>query len=185
MFVPYACGMVTPKAQAHSFAVWATAWGPMGAAAGAKGIRSIVLPHYRADELAELLAWEHGGAERDDAGSRFATLIDLSRRYFNGQSVDFTSVACELPSEKTFAGKVLRACRDIPYARTISYGELALRIGRSDAARAVAAALGKNPFPLVVPCHRVTYSDGRIGGFSAPGGTQLKQRMIAIEASLL
>ena len=161
------------------YAVWPTAWGPMGAAAGAAGVNRIVLPHYQADQIAELLVWERPGARRDE--TPFETLIELSRRYFNAEQVDFADIVCDLPAERTFSGKVLRACREIPYGRTQGYGALARRIGRADAARAVATALGKNPLPLVVPCHRVTYADGRSGGFSAPGGVELKQRMLAME----
>jgi methylated-DNA-[protein]-cysteine S-methyltransferase len=76
---------------------------------------------------------------------------------------------------------VLAACRKIPYGQTRSYGAIAKEIDAPDAARAVASALGKNPIPLVVPCHRVVYSDGRAGGFSSPGGVDLKLRMLAIE----
>jgi methylated-DNA-[protein]-cysteine S-methyltransferase len=97
--------------------------------------------------------------------------------------VDFSDVACELPGERTFGGLVLLACRRIPYDQTSSYGELARKIRRPDAARAVAGALGKNPLPLVVPCHRVTYADGSLGGFSAPGGVDVKRRMLALEAA--
>jgi methylated-DNA-[protein]-cysteine S-methyltransferase len=162
-----------------SFDVWATAWGPMGAVASPAGLRRVVLPHYAFGDLVDLLAWEHPGAARSEAP--FEALIRLSRDYFNARAVNFDEVLCDLPKESTFAGIVLRACRQIPYARTMSYSQLAMQIGREDAARAVATAMGKNPVPLVVPCHRVTYADGRAGGFSAPGGPELKQRMLDLE----
>jgi methylated-DNA-[protein]-cysteine S-methyltransferase len=162
------------------YAVWATAWGPIGGVMGAAGLRRLVLPHYGRNDLGELLAWEHPGAARDEGP--FAEIVRLSREYFDGRVVDFAQVPCELPRPGTLGGQVLRACREIPYGQTRSYGRLAESIRRPDAARAVAAALGRNPTPLVVPCHRVTYADGRPGGFSAPGGTQLKQRLLALEA---
>ena len=161
------------------YAVWPTAWGPMGAAAGEAGVARIELPHYQRDDLEQLLAWEHPNARQGDGP--FETLIELSRRYFDAERVDFDAVVCEMPPEKTFTGKVLRACRAIGYGQTRGYGELAKAIGRPDAARAVATALGSNPLPLVVPCHRVTYADGRCGGFSAAGGPALKQRMLELE----
>lgn len=169
------------RKQPGVYAVWATAWGPVGAVAAAGGLTRLILPHYQLDQLAELLAWEHPGSTRDDGP--FQQIIELSRDYFNGRCVDFADVACRLPGEGSFSGLVLRACREIPYGQTVSYGELARRIGRPDAARAVATALGKNPIPLVVPCHRVTYSDGRLGGFSAPGGVEIKRRMLTTEAA--
>lgn len=165
------------KSKDLAFAVWATAWGPMGGVIGASGIRRIVLPHYQVNDLLELLAWEHPGAARDE--KPFERLIGLSRDYFNARGADFGEIPCELPG--AFAGAVLGACRRIPYGQTRSYGSLAEQISSPDAARAVAAALGKNPIPLVVPCHRVIYADGRAGGFSAQGGVELKKRMLGLE----
>ena len=160
---------------------WATAWGPIGAAAGAQGICRLILPHYAMKDLLEVLAWEHPGAVRDP--KPFERLTLLSRDYFNGRRVSFEEVPCHLPSEGAFSGKVLRACRGLEYGQTASYSSLAGRIGREDAARAVATALSKNNIPLVVPCHRVTYADGRPGGFSAPAGVPLKQRMLTLESA--
>lgn len=165
--------------QATCYGVWTTAWGPMGAAVGPAGLVRVVLPHYSLNDLAAMLAWEHGGAARDEAP--LAPFIELSRRYFNGQGADFTHVSCRLPEERTFAGKVLRECRKIPFGQSSSYSELARRIGQEDAARAVATVLSKNALPLVIPCHRVIYADGRPGGFSAEGGPPLKQRMLELE----
>ena len=162
------------------YSVWPTAWGPMGGTAGPEGLVRVVLPHYQANDLADLLAWENPGCERNDEA--FRMVAELSRAYFNGQVVSFDEVACALPGEGTFAGLVLRACRQVPYGRTISYSELAKRIGRPEAARAVAGQMSQNPLPLIVPCHRVTYADGRLGGFSAPGGVDQKRRMLALEA---
>ncbi|MGB2822982.1 MAG: methylated-DNA--[protein]-cysteine S-methyltransferase [Phycisphaerae bacterium] len=172
--------MARRRDQPEFYAVWPTAWGPVGAVAGAAGLKRLTLPYYQADQIAELLTWEHPRAVRDEGP--FRQIIELTRAYFNGREVSFADVACDLPGEGAFRGKVLRACREVPYGRTSSYGELARRIGRPDAARAVAAALGKNPLPIIVPCHRVLYSDGTLGGFSAPGGLELKRRLLAIEA---
>lgn len=173
--------MAPKTAKARWYHAWPTAWGPVGAAMGEAGLCGLVPPHYRLDELLELLAWEHPGSVRDD--KPFLTLIELTGDYFNGRGADFSAVECEMPSQRSFAGRVLRACRQIAYGQTSTYGEIARSIDASDSARAVAAALGKNPIPLVIPCHRVTYSDGRSGGFSAPGGVDLKRRMLSLEIS--
>jgi methylated-DNA-[protein]-cysteine S-methyltransferase len=165
-----------------AYAVWPTAWGPMGAAAGARGVCRVVLPHYPADQLRDLLAWEYPQAVHEEG--LLADLIALSRDYFNAKRVDFAPIACDLPAEGSFAGKVLRACRSIPYGQTRSYHDLAEMIGCGDAARAVAAALSRNALPLVVPCHRVTYADGRCGGFSSPGGEATKKRLLELERSV-
>ncbi len=161
------------------FAVWATAWGPMGGLAGPAGIKRLVLPHYQFDELEQLLAWEHPGSVKDEGP--FATLIPLTRDYFNGKAADFSSVLCDLPSEATFSGKVLSACRKIAYGQTRTYSSLADEIGCSDSARAVGSTLGKNAIPLVVPCHRVINAGGGMSGFSAPGGVDQKRRMLEME----
>jgi len=151
----------------------------MGAVAGDGGVCRVILPHYAMDDLLAMLAWEHAGAERDDAP--FETLVELSRAYFNGQVVDFSPAGCDLPAAGTFTGAVYRSCREIPHGQTMSYSGLARKIGREDAARAVATAMSKNPVPLVVPCHRVVYADGSPGGFSAAGGEALKARMLELE----
>jgi len=165
------------------YAVWATAWGPMGAVAGDAGVRRVVLPHYSFDDLLALLAWEHPGATRDEAP--FARMVELSRDYFNAKPTDFADVVCELPGKGSFSGMVYRGCREIPYGQTRSYSRLAKELGREDAARAVATAMSKNPTPLVIPCHRVIHADGTCGGFSAPGGDALKRRMLDLEKKVI
>jgi methylated-DNA-[protein]-cysteine S-methyltransferase len=171
--------MSEPKSKALTWCSWPTAWGPMGATAGNEGILQIVLPHYSPTDLEQVIRWENPGAVRDE--KPFAALAELARAYFNGKKTDFASVAVAMPAPATLSGKVLAVCRAIPHGQTRSYGSIATEIGNPDAARAVASALGKNPIPLVVPCHRVVYSDGRPGGFSSPGGVELKLRMLALE----
>jgi len=161
------------------YTVFPTAWGPVGAVATSNGLCRIELPHYQLDQLVDLITWEHPGVVRDE--QPFEQFISLVRDYFNAKEVDFGEAVCELPSERTFSGKVLRACRAIGYGQTCSYGDLGARIGSRDSARAVATVMSKNPLPLVLPCHRVVYTDGRPGGFSAPGGVELKQRMLDLE----
>lgn len=171
--------MSAGKAKDLHYAVWPTAWGPVGAVADDKGLTRFVLPHYRKDDLKELLAWEHPGAA--EAPGQFERLRELTEAYFSANRVDFDEIECDLPSAGAMGGAVARAARKIPFGKTQSYGQLAREIDRPEAARAVAGALSRNRIPLIVPCHRVTYSDGRSGGFSAAGGVELKQRMIDLE----
>jgi methylated-DNA-[protein]-cysteine S-methyltransferase len=81
-----------------------------------------------------------------------------------------------------FQKDVLKACRRIPPGRTLTYGQLAEKLGHPRAARAVGNALARNPVPLVVPCHRVVAGGGKFGGFSAEAGVPLKKRLLALEA---
>ncbi len=82
----------------------------------------------------------------------------------------------------SFTGRVMEAMAAIPYGETRTYGELAAELG--SAARAVGGGCGRNPVPVVVPCHRVVRADGGLGGFSAPGGVALKRRLLDHEAAV-
>jgi methylated-DNA-[protein]-cysteine S-methyltransferase len=78
---------------------------------------------------------------------------------------------------------VFEIARTIPPGRTLSYGEVAQALGDATLARAVGQALGRNPFPIIVPCHRVLAAGGKAGGFSAPGGVKTKARLLEIEGA--
>jgi methylated-DNA-[protein]-cysteine S-methyltransferase len=153
----------------------------MGAVKGAGGLVRVVLPHYSVADLKALLAFEHTGSVEDLPA--FAELVALTQAYFRGEKADFGAVACVLPPESAYYGKVYRACRAIPYGQTRSYTALATILGNPEAARAVALAMAKNPLPLVVPCHRVVAA-GDLGGFSAPGGVGLKKKMLTLEKAI-
>lgn len=151
----------------------------MGAVASQTGIIRVILPHYNASDLVDLLAWEHNKAvKNDEIFSEFTTQVS---NYFNRRNPDFSKVPLDLPPAETFFGKAYRACMEIPLGKTLSYKELSMKIGSEDAARAVATAMSKNPTPLIVPCHRVIYSNGQPGGFSAEGGEAMKLKLLAHE----
>ena len=84
-----------------------------------------------------------------------------------------------------FARKVYDAAREIPIGKTSTYGELAKKLGQPKAVRAVGRALGRNPIPLIIPCHRVLAADGKPGGFSAHGGAATKLKLLALEGALV
>lgn len=158
---------------------WPTAWGPMGGVCSPEGLRRIILPHYAPNDLRDLLAWETPGAAKDDEA--FAAVAALCRDYFNRKSVDFSAVACDLSAMGPFGRKVLETARRVAFGQTLSYTALAELAGERGKQRAVAQALGANPVPLVIPCHRVLAAGGGLGGFSAPGGVDLKRRMLEME----
>lgn len=106
------------------------------------------------------------------------------KSYFSGTYVEFDkNTPLQLAGLSQFSQDILKACLKIPYGRTVSYGELAQMANRPKAARAVGNAMGNNPIPLIIPCHRVVKSNGTIGGFqrNRPGGTDLKKRMLDME----
>ena len=110
--------------------------------------------------------------------------IDAIRALRSGTPVDLNAVALDFDGAGEFEASVWRAARAIPPGRTVTYGALAAQLGDPQAAQAVGRALGRNPWPIVVPCHRVTAADGRTGGFSAPGGAATKLKLLEIEGAL-
>jgi methylated-DNA-[protein]-cysteine S-methyltransferase len=98
-----------------------------------------------------------------------------------GEASDLSAVALDLDRVPPFHRRVYEVARTIPPGATLSYGEIALRLGAPGSARAVGQALGRNPFAIVVPCHRVLAAGGKVGGFSANGGIATKLRLLSIE----
>lgn len=110
-------------------------------------------------------------------------VVDLLTRFAEGESVDFDDVPISLRGMTGFQAEVVAACRAIPRGKTVSYGELAEEVGHAGAARAVGTVMRKNRFPLIVPCHRVLASGGKIGGYSAAEGLTMKRRLLDMEQS--
>jgi methylated-DNA-[protein]-cysteine S-methyltransferase len=98
-----------------------------------------------------------------------------------GEAIDLAAVALDMAGVPSFDRRVYEVARTIPPGATLSYGDIAARLGAPGEARAVGQALGQNPFPLVVPCHRVLAAGGKVGGFSANGGIATKLRLLSIE----
>lgn len=107
--------------------------------------------------------------------------VDAIVTLLNGQSSDLSTIVLDMDRVPPFHRRVYEAARGIPAGATCSYGEIAKWIGAPGAARAVGRALGRNPFAVVVPCHRVLAAGGKAGGFSAAGGVATKLRLLAIE----
>jgi methylated-DNA-[protein]-cysteine S-methyltransferase len=110
-------------------------------------------------------------------------LIADIQRYLAGAAVDFTGAAVDLSAVDPFRLELYEALRTVKYGQTVTYGDLAQHVGLTgpEAAREVGAAMGRNPVPVVIPCHRVLAAGGKLGGFSAYGGTVTKQRLLALE----
>ena len=110
--------------------------------------------------------------------------VGAIRAHLDGVAADLGAIPLDLDGVGPFEAAVYRAAQAIPPGRTLTYGELAAGLGDPGAARAVGQALGRNPWPIVVPCHRILAADGRAGGFSAPGGAATKLRLLEIEGAL-
>ncbi len=109
-------------------------------------------------------------------------MIARARRYFDGEQIDFSDAKLDLHDQEPFFREVYNAVRQVKWGQTTTYGTVAKALGDNpEAARDVGQAMARNPVPLIIPCHRVLAAGGRVGGFSAPGGTVAKQRMLELE----
>ena len=167
-----------------SYTLFDTAIGRCAVAWSDRGIVRIQLPEASDQKAARRLAMndELTLAEPPAAIKR---AIEHLCRHLAGEQQDFRDVPLDTSGLAGFHLRVYQGARRVSAGRTISYGELAARIGSPGAARAVGQALGKNPFAIVVPCHRVLAANGKAGGFSAHGGVGTKRRILAAEGVVL
>lgn len=111
-----------------------------------------------------------------------AEAVAAAKRYFAGEETDFSGFALDLGEQDPFFERIYAAARQVGWGRTTTYGTLAKELGAGpEAARDVGQAMAQNPVPLIIPCHRVLAAGGKLGGFSAPGGSVAKTRMLALE----
>ena len=121
-----------------------------------------------------------GGGE-GDIPAWVAALIRDIKAYADGGKIDFSGVPVDLTGVDDFQLAIYLEARKLAFGETTTYGELAKRAGHPGLPRETGQALGANPVPLVVPCHRILAAGGKIGGFSAPGGSTTKEKMLALE----
>ena len=159
-----------------------TALGWVAVAASPSGLTAVTLP--QADEATALALIEKtaGSSQRDDAG-RLDSLLERLRRYYMGEDVALDD-PLDMRRGTPFQQQVWQATRRVPRGTTTTYGDLALAVDAGPAsARAVGRCMALNPWPPLVPCHRVLGKDGRLTGFG--GGLAMKQRMLEMEGALL
>lgn len=160
---------------------------PLGACGlvwGEQGILAVLLPERSEGELRHRLAQSFPGATHSEPPASVRTVAGRIVALLEGRMSDFGDVLLDMGGLSPFRRRVYEAARRIPPGKTLSYGELAARLGKPAAARAVGHALGRNPFALVVPCHRVLGRDGQLRGFSAEGGVSTKRRLLELEGAL-
>lgn len=131
--------------------------------------------------MRNFLARRFPGAAEAAPSPEAAKAIAALVRLLDGEEEDLSALPVDLSPLAAFERRVLELTRRIPHGETRTYGELASALGSPGVARAVGRALGRNPIPILIPCHRVLAASGRSGGFSAPGGVTTKMRMLQIE----
>lgn len=181
-------GRMDSHGQYEQQVVWAvvgTGIGPLLLAATREGLVNVV---FHADEAVREKALgrlaDRLGAEPVESPDSplLSEAIGQVRAYFAGERRDF-ALPLDWSLISGFNRQVLRELASgVPYGAVVGYGDLAKRVGQPGAAQAVGAAMGANPLPVVVPCHRVVESDGGIGGFG--GGLEAKRRLLALEGVL-
>jgi methylated-DNA-[protein]-cysteine S-methyltransferase len=164
--------------------VFETALGFVGIAWSEAGLTRLCLfqrdPASVERRLERLGAAGAGNDESNAPGWVVALVRDI-RAYADGQEIDFSAVPVDLAGVDDFRLAIYEAARKLGFGETTTYGELAKRAGQAGLPRETGQALGANPVPLVIPCHRILAAGGKIGGFSAPGGSTTKERMLALE----
>ena len=168
--------------------VFNTAIGPCGVAWSARGLVALALPERDAAETARRLIAKSGSAGAVSPPPAVAAAIAQITRYCAGERIDLSSVPLDLSGIDPFRRRLYETMRVLHFGETTTYGELARRAGVAQAgsqewemARDVGVAMGRNPLPIVVPCHRVLAAGGKLGGFSAYGGTATKEKLLALE----
>ena len=173
--------MPSLRTRATSFALFDTAVGTCGIAWGDRGITGTQLPEHDPAATRTRLQQRFPNATESELPSEIAATVRRIVALLRGERIDLTDVTVDMESIPEFERHVYAAAREIPAGATKTYGEIAKRIGHPTQAREVGVALAKNPFAIVVPCHRVVAANGKTGGFSAGGGVKTKLKLLGIE----
>ena len=177
---------------AHRYTVFETACGVCGIAWNDVGITRFLLPERSAEAAERHLRRRLPEAIASVPPPEVAEVVAAAKRYFVGEPVDFSEIVLDLTASDgagsdgiapaSFFKQVYAAVRRLGWGQTTTYGAIAKELGAGpEAARDVGQAMAKNPVPLIIPCHRVLAAGGKLGGFSAPGGTAAKTRMLELE----
>lgn len=146
------------------------------------GICSFRLPAASLAAAERTLLKRFPASTRAEPPAEIAAVVTLACRYFAGEQVDFSTAPIDLGEQEPFFARVYAHVRELGWGETTTYGAVAKALGEGpEAARAVGQAMANNPVPLIVPCHRVLAAGGKIGGFSAPGGSTSKAHMLEME----
>jgi methylated-DNA-[protein]-cysteine S-methyltransferase len=163
------------------FTVFGTAIGECALAWNEAGVLAAWLPEATETRLRMRVKKRFASAVEARPEGPTAAAIAAIGALLAGERIDLGFIRIDDSRIDPFDRRVYAAARTISAGRVVSYAELAERVGANASAREVGQSLGRNPFPIIVPCHRIVASSGELGGFSAPGGTATKRRLLTIE----
>mgnify|MGYP003670573099 FL=1 len=168
------------------FKEWAshfdTPIGRCGLAWTEAGLTGVQLPEADAEQTVARIT-RHGAElmKEADVPPEIAEVIAALKAFLAGDPTDFDGQRLDMARHSAFERAAYDALRKVPWGQTVTYGDLASAIGRPGGAQAIGTAMGRNSWPVIVPCHRVLGANGWLGGFSAPGGTLTKKALLARE----
>lgn len=168
---------------ALGFTLFDTTIGRCGIAWGGRGVVRVQLPERGKEKTRARMLRQFPNAAEASPPPAVQQALDGIVAHLKGEARDLSTIALDMGQVPPFHRRVYAAARSIPSGETLSYGAVAARLGQPKAARAVGQALRRNPFPIVVPCHRVLGSGGKLGGFTADGGLATKLRLLSIEGA--
>jgi methylated-DNA-[protein]-cysteine S-methyltransferase len=177
---------MTGMSAVPSFTIFATAIGDCAVAWNAADrLIGVWLPEASSARLRARIARRRPEATEAEPFGDITVAVSAISALLRGEQTDLTGIRIDDSSLDRFDRQVYAAARTIPPGRVVTYAALAERIGEAATAREVGQSLGRNPFPIVVPCHRIVAAGGELGGFSAPGGAATKRRLLTIEDARL
>lgn len=166
-----------------SYHLFETAIGWAGLVWGQDGLVAAHLPERDKEIVRKSIARRAPGAVEGEPTPEIEALVSGVQALMRGERPDLSAARIDLSRSPEFHAKVYEIARRIPAGETLTYGAIAIQLGDRLLAQEVGAALGKNPWPIIVPCHRVTAAGGKLGGFSARGGSDTKLRLLEIEGA--
>jgi methylated-DNA-[protein]-cysteine S-methyltransferase len=167
----------------EGFALFDTTMGRCAIAWGPGGIVGLKLPERNAGAMRSRMRRHYPDVEERTVPLEVKAVIDAIQRLLRGEAPDLSPVPLDMSRIPEFDRRVYVEARAIAPGETLTYGDIAIRLGDVSLSRAVGQALGRNPFAIIVPCHRVLAAGGKPGGFSAAGGVDTKRRLLEIEGA--
>ena len=166
----------------RQYTLFPTALGPCGIAWRGDVVVATQLPEGTEAATAARLA-KRAGVVEGAPPPTITQAIEAITALLDGEKIDLKDIACDFSLVDAFSGQVYAITRAIAVGETLTYGDIAVQLGDKRLAQRVGQALGRNPFPIIVPCHRVMGANAKLTGFSAGGGVATKLKLLAIEGA--